>query len=271
MAHLEPTCVPASSPPRPSVRREAVWHRAAQPRDDVAAAAVAAEVSSDAADCAAGAALLQAYIRAVLRTAACHLLRVPWPVSVRAAAPPSGVREPPGRLAQPSLPPASSMSWRSRASASAPPRGDPRCSMPQQHECIDRVAGWRTWVDSGDPPHADGVVRMSLSVCDAPSIFSRERAERRCASSDPPTRCCGQCTAVRRCAERAQVSVCRSRCRCSRDRPPDRSMSRGRYRPPPERWLRMRGPGHKPPWRRHAVGPPSAAWRERSRPMREDP
>lgn len=267
MAHLEPTCVPASSPLRPSVRQEAVWHRAAQPRDDVAAAAAAAQAAA----CAAGAAPRQARARAALRTAACHLLRVPWSVSVRAAAPPRGVREPPGRLSQPPLTPASSMSWRSRVSALAPPRGDPHCSMPQQHECIDRVASWRAWVDGGDPPHADGVVRISLSACDATSIFSRERAERRCASSDPPTRCCGQWAAVRRCAERAQASTCRSLCCCSRDDPPDRSMSRGRYRPPPERWLRMRGPGHKPPWRRHAVGPPSKARRERSRPMREDP
>jgi hypothetical protein len=276
MAHFEPTCVAASRPPQPPACQEAVWPRAAPPRDDVAAAAAveaadAADTAADAAVCAASAALLQAYVRAALRSAACRVLRVPWPVSVRAAAPPCGVHEPPDRLSQPPLPPAPSASWRSRVTALAPPRGDPRRAMPRQREPIDRVACWRAWVDSGDPPHARSFARVPPGPRDAPSVRGRERAERRCACSDPPTLGRASATAVHRYAERVQVAVCRLLCRLSRSDPPERRMSRGRYRPPPERWLHQCRPGHKPPWRRHAVGPPGGARRERSCPMREDP
>lgn len=269
MAHFESTCVAASRPPQPPACQEAVWPPAAQSRDDVAAAA--ALEAADAAVCAASAAPLQACVRAALRSAAWRVLRVPWPVSVRAAAPPRGVHAPPDRLSQRPLPPAPSMSWRSRVTALAPPRGDPRGAMPWQHESIDRVACWRTWVDSGDPPPARRFARMPLGARDAPLVLGRERAERRCACSDPPTLGRASAPAAHRYAVRAQAAICRSLCRRLRGDPPERRMSRGRYRPPPERWLHRCGPGHKPPWRRHAVGPPGRARRARSCPMREEP
>jgi hypothetical protein len=63
---------------------------------------------------------------------------------------------------------------------------------------------------------------------------------------------------------RAHAVIFRSRCRCACADPPARGVPLGRCRPPPARWLRLRGPNHKPPWRRHAVDPPIEMRREPS-------